>query len=202
MNTSSARAWEWIGCTKADLGAIPRLSAALKNVVGSKSEIIDALRKSEAPEARKILEVIDSCQVPGYIEYLPLEAFCFVTKVPTKKFFSIVAEVLFEESQNEALLIVNQGIPQIAQATVKQALKAKGTKEKQMLLQHAKIAPVPKGSVVQIFNPQIDQSTKVQQVVMPPAEDSVKKMSERFNKNVSPPTALIEGDFEEIGEEG
>lgn len=197
----SSEAWNWIGCTKADLGAIPRLSAALKNVVGSKTAILEALRKSEAPEARKILDVVDNCPNPKYLDYLPLEAFCFITKVPTKRFFSIVAEVLFEESQNEALLIVNQGIPAIAAATVEAALDPKGTKEKQMLLQHAKIAPVPKGSVVQIFNPQIDQSTRVQQVVMPPAEDSVKKMSERFNKNVSPPTALIEGDFEELGDE-
>lgn len=197
---SSKAAWEWIGLTKESLKDATRLSQSLKRL-GEKKEILNLLRRSDAPEAKKVLSLIDSAPIKKFVEVLPLEAFCTAAGVSAKKFFSVVAEVVFEESQNEATLLAALGVPEVVEATIEAAKAPGGTAERKMILQHARIVPVPKTSITTfIGNPQIDQSQKT--MVMPVAEDGVKKMSERFNKIITGGTPepkglpMPEGDYE------
>lgn len=202
--------WEWIGVTPDQLKGIPHISQALKKVIGGKAEIVELLRKSESKEAEKILGWVDNAPSWEFVEALPLEAFCVAAKVPVKKLFSVIVDVVFEESHNEAILRAAIGVPDVVDATIESA-KAGGSAAQKMILQHAKIVPVPKTNIM--FNAPggiVDQSSKVQNVVMPIAEDGVKKMSERFNKTLSdsargllPPAEtveVVEADYEEEGD--
>lgn len=199
---SSNQAWEWIGIPKESLKGATRLSQALKKL-GEKKEILNLLRRSDAPEAKKVLSLVDSAPAKKFVEVLPLEAFCMASGVSTKKFFAVVAEVVFEESQNEAALLAALGTPEVVSATVAAALAPGGTREREMILKHARIVPVPKTSITTfIGNPSIDASQKVA-MVMPVAEDGVKRMSEKFNRDITggPPEPkglpMPEGNYEE-----
>lgn len=181
---SNKQAWEWIGISKDSLKGATRLSQALKRL-GEKEEILNLLRRSDAPEAKKVLSLVDSSPSKKFVDVLPLEAFCHAAGVSTKKFFSVVAEVVFEESQNEAAILAALGVPEVVSATVTAALAPGGTREREMILKHARIVPVPKTSITTfIGNPQIDASQKVA-MVMPVAEEGVKKMSEKFNRDIT-----------------
>lgn len=176
--------WDYLGVSEAQVRAVPRISQALKKVLGGKEEILELLRKSEAREAQRVLELVDAAP-ESYVEKLPLEAFCVAAKVNPKRLFGIIAECVFEESQNEALLIAAKETPAVVEATVESA-KGGSSAAQKMILQHAKIAPVPKTAITTIIgNPVIEQGSRTQTVVMPIAEDGVKKMSERFNRNVT-----------------
>jgi len=186
-------ALKWLGVEEGELWKTPRLTTALSEV-GNKDEIINTLRRSDAKEAQAIIALVDVAPTKQFVNDLPLEAFCLATGISTKRFFALVAEVVFEENQNRALLIASKGTPDVVEATIRDAKKG-SAQDKKFILQHGRLVPVPRTSFVTfIGNPNIDAGTKIQNVALPVTEDAVRRMGDKFNLGISSsPKGLLGG---------
>jgi hypothetical protein len=183
------------------VAAEPQISGILKRV-GNREKILDYLRGSDAPEARKILEAADLLSKRERA-LLTVEAFCVAAKVPTRRAYGVIAEAVFEQSSNAATLIAAAAHPRVVERTVERALEKPqvvklegggvkviaaqdGFSDRKMLHQHAQFLPQPKGSTLIFGNQTIDNRDQRQLNVsaLPPMEESVRRLSDRFNERL------------------
>ncbi len=166
---------------RTDVEAAPKIHHLLRD-----SEILDRvfeyLEGSEEPEARKILAARERVS-DSLASILPFEAFCVAAGVTTKKAFAVISGEVMDQSAKASALIARSKHPEVVQYTIDQALTPAGAQERKMLHQSAGFLPMAKGAVNMFGNVSIDNSVKTQNVaVLPPVEDGVKRMADRFGE--------------------
>ena len=187
---------------KQDVDAASKISHLLRE-----SDVLDRvfeyLEGSEEPEAKKILEA--RRRVSGSLAaLLPFEAYCVAAGVTTKKAFAVISGEVMDQSAKASALLARSKHPEVVAYTIDQALTPAGSQERKMLHQSAGFLPMPKGNVNVFGGLSVDNRVQTQNVaVLPPVEDAVKRMADRFGEmpTVAAPMAEIEEISDEEGEE-
>jgi hypothetical protein len=73
--------------------------------------------------------------------------------------------------------------PDIVAATIEAGKQASGSREREMLLKHSGFVPVPKTSITNVYGNRnvVGKQQNQTLAVLPPIEQTVKRISDRFN---------------------
>ena len=199
-----AQAYAVLGVTPIDVSLVPRIEHLFRGL-GGKQKVFEYLAGSEEKEARAIVDLRAKVS-PDQARVLPFEAFCVAAGVTTKRMIGLIQEEVFAQSRVAAAILKDSSIPDIVKVTVRQAKTIAGTQEKRMLLQSGGVLPLPKTKIMPVYgNLNVDQSqrTQVNQfAVLPPVEQTVQRLSDRFNeRNPTAMLALPEPDDEDNEDE-
>lgn len=168
--------------TEADVAALPQISHLTK-VVGKTPVLIEYLSGSENEDARKVVLEASKLTVSALTQ-IPIEALCAAAKVSTKRLFGILSEEVMEQGERATKLLAQASHPRVVKKTIDVAMTADGTPERKMLLQASGFLPSAQKHVTQFFGrTEIDaraQAALPQTAVLPPVEDSVRRLSDRF----------------------
>lgn len=169
-----------LGITQADLDTSPKIEHLLGRI-----DVFQYLEGSEEPEARQILELRKRL-TDKQRSVVPFEAYCVAAVIPVKKMFGIISAECMDQEDKAKQLLFRATHKQVLQATIDSALDPIGVADRKMLHQAANFVPVPKNSVTFVRgNQMIDASTKTTNIaVLPPVEDTVRRLGDRFNEKV------------------
>src|SRR5208337_3496433 len=147
-------------------------------------------------ESRKVLELRTRLNRRQQ-DAIPFEAYCVAAGVSTKTMFGIICEEVMEQSGAARELVVNASRGAVIQAAIKSAKMVSGTKDREMLFKHDKFLPVPKNTAI-FGNVDARQQT-LNVAVLPPVEEGIRRISDRFNTELSaPPARVVEAEAEEV----
>lgn len=188
--------------TEDALAGSPKIEHLFKSIGGSE-KVIEFLAGSEEPEARAIVELRRRLN-RDQAKAVPFEAYCIAANVPTKKMFGIIAAEAADQSAKATSLLADATHPMVVEATVKNALDPLGSKDREMLHKAKGFVPIPKTAVTFVKNMDARQQTQVN--VLPPVEDAVRRLSDRFNNGMDvpalpPPQDIIDAEEEETDDE-
>ena len=184
---------------QADVDRVPKIAHLLRDS-GILDRVFEYLEGSEEPEARRLLDA--RARVSGSLAaILPFEAYCVAAGVTTKKAFAVISGEVMDQSAKASALLARSKHPEVVAYTIDQALTPAGAQERKMLHQSAGFLPMPKGNVNMFGNVSIDASTKTQNVaVLPPVEDAVKRMADRFGEMPQVAAPVVEMEEEDEGD--
>lgn len=190
-----------LGVTEEEIRKVPQISHLFAKIGGA-VKVFEYLQGSADPDARRILDVMGNGG-EFFHQGVPLEAFCLAAEVPTQKAFGIIASEVLMQSGKESALIAAVYHPMITQTTIDSALVEgkEGAVDRKMLHQHAQFLPMPKTQVLHLHG---HQAQTVAPTALPALEDSVQRMSARFNSQISETKSLppaSDGIIEEAEEE-
>lgn len=194
---------ERIGVTADQIAEAPKISSVLRRSIGGRAKVLELLQGSSEPDARKILKVVEEVGRRGRTG-LPLEAYAIAAGLTTRRMFELVAGEAFVRSGEEAALVAATAHPKVVRKSVEMALTGKGVNDRKMLHQHAGFLPMPKTQFVTMNGGQqinASSQTQVNVAVLPSVEDSVKRLSDRFNEQPSAPLMIAERVIEQEDEE-
>lgn len=172
-----------------EVDSAPRISHLLK-AAGIYSTVFDILSGSEEPEARKLVEMRARLN-KRQARVVPFEAYCVAAEIAPKKAFGIISQETMDQCGQVSVLLAKAAHPKVVQATIESAITLDGVADRKMLHQHESFVPIPKTSITNIHGHQmIDARQQVQNIaLLPPLEDVVTRMHDRFN-DLAPPRAL------------
>ena len=167
--------------TKEAIAEAPKISHLFKRIGGVKA-VLRYLRGSGESDARKILKAVAVVSVRAQA-LVPFEAFVLHAGLTTRRAYEVVAGAVFEQSADETELLASAKHPDILAQTIAMARTPCGTPERKMPHQHAGFLPMPKTQIISVRgNQMIDNRNQSQNVtILPAIEDSVRKISDRFN---------------------
>jgi hypothetical protein len=172
-----------------DVAIVPRISHLLKaaRIYG---KVFDILSGSEDPQARKLLDMrarLNKCQADS----IPFEAYCVAADISTKDAFGLISKETMDQFSQVSTLLAKAAHPAVVQATVRSALTLDGMADRKMLHQHETFVPIARTSIVNVHGHQmIDARQQTANIaLLPPLEDVVSRMHDRFN-DLAPPRAL------------
>jgi hypothetical protein len=149
--------------------------------------LIEWLRGSEDEVARRLCKIADTLTFAEML-FVPIEAICINAGVPTKKFLGLLMEEVSEQATMSAQLLSKAAHPRVVRATVEAAMLPENSGDRKMLHLAEGFVPVPKTQVTYLNRPQIDARQQAVNVMLPPVEASVRRISERF---LSAPVANV-----------
>lgn len=179
-----------------DVAGQPRIEHLFRRIGGA-PKVWEYLQGSEEPEARKLLEFRARLTV-AQTKAIPFEAFCVAAQIPVKRMFGIISEEVMEQSAKATELLAKARHPEVVEATIKRALGEGGTADAKMLHQAAGFVPTPKNSFT-VIRGNVDARTQQQTnniSVLPPLEETGRRLSNRFNSDMRVPAALPPPDDE------
>ena len=187
--------------TEDKIREVPRIEHLFK-AIGGKLRVMEFLEGSEEPEARKVVELrakLSQLQAKA----VPFEAYCIAAGVTTKKMFGVIAQEVAEQSSLAMTLLSKARRTDVVKAAIDAAVLPLGSADRKLVLQAEGYAPVPKTNVTNIHG-NVDNRTQTANVaVLPPVEDSVRRLSDRFNTMEMPamlPAAEIIENEDEDGD--
>ena len=187
--------------SKEQVAGVPQITPILRKarILG---DLIEFLRGSSDPLAKSYLQKYDLLP-ESYQGSASVEAVCVAAGIETDKLFGVIAEAVLIQSRHTAELLAAAQQPLVVQATVDSALNPLGDKDRKMLHQHSGFLPIPRTQIITggKFTQNNDNRTQVANVVLPPTEHEVRKMSDRFNQRfIGGPAsdAAIHADPDEI----
>ncbi len=183
-----AEGYRKLGITEEQARAVPRITHILGH---AKLDAWQYIEGSADPLAPALLALRDKVG-KACAATLPIEAFCCAAGAPTKRVLGLIVAEAFDESNTVSGLIAASRQHEVVQATVDEALKPSGTREREMVLKHSGFLPLPKTSIVNVRgNNAVVGGNQTNVAVLPPVEDTVRRMSDRFLEMVPPePRAL------------
>lgn len=172
------RALGILGLTMAQVDEVPRIRHITASV-GDSARLLEFLSGSEEPEARAVVE--QSLKLsPAQLRETPIEALCVAAEIPTRKLLGVLTSAVAEQ-QNAATMLLSKAMhPKIVQATVDAALLPDGTNDRRMLHLAEQFIPVPKTAITYNRQVLIDNRQQTAVAILPPVEQAVQRMSERF----------------------
>ena len=200
-----SQALEALSLSDEQVAEVPQITHVIRKA-GLSEELWDILSASDSADIRKLLKVRNDLRAMQQ-KHVPIEALCIAAEVGTKKALEIITTAVYEHSSLSSNLLAAVAHPSIVEASVAAALTRQGTKDRDMLFKHSNFTPLPKTSIVSVRG-NVNQVGGTQQnlTVLPAVEDTVKRLSDRFNMELTPPEpaqieAPAEDDDEYDGEE-
>lgn len=190
-STLVAEALILLGVHPNDLDQSPKIEHLFKGI-GGKLKVFEYLAGSEEKEAREILDLRKRLNT-RQAEVVPFEAYCLAASIPVKKMFGIISSEVMDQESKAKELMFRARHTEVVQATIESALDPLGQQDRKMLHQAAGFVPVPKNSITHIHGNQITdnrQLTATSVTVLPPVEDTVKRLGDRFNDRILDVKAL------------
>lgn len=179
--------------TEEQLEEIPKIEHLFRGI-GGQAKVFECLAGSEEPEARKLV-ALKKRLTDRQAAQVPFEAFCVAAGVTTKRMFGIISQEMMDQGEKATALLSKAMHPEVVKATIDNALRPFGENDRKMLHQNAGFVPIPKTSVVH-FHGSVDARTQIQNIaVLPPVEDTVRKLNDRFNTMTVLPLALPEVEY-------
>lgn len=178
--------------TSEQVDSQPEISTILRRSVGGREKVFELLKSSSEVDAQKLVKIFVELGVHDS-KYLPLEAYALAAGLTTRRMFELVAGEAFAQSAQESALVAAVAHPNVVRKTVKSALKDKGINDRRILHQHAGFLPMPKTQFVSMKGGNFiagDQKNEVKVAILPPAEETVRRLSDRFNEQ--PPLMIAE----------
>ena len=118
----------------------------------------------------------------------------------TKRMIGLIQEEVFEQTRIASALMARSAHPDVVKATVMSAMTLDGARDREMLHKHEGFLPQTKGSTVVFGGATIDARVQTVNAILPPAEESVKRLNDRFAE-METPKALPEPIDAEVDEE-
>lgn len=116
------------------------LAYAARALPGGRASLMELARLSESPKVKEIVAEWDKL-TPTRRGKTRLEVLCDSFGLSPGEFLGAVVKAAFEHNTDISKLILAVNTPRIVQKSVQQALKQKGFKDREMLMQAAGIAP-------------------------------------------------------------
>jgi len=185
--------------TPGQLAEVPQIDHLFKPI-GGRLKVLEYLAGSEEPEAQLITRMAREL-IPHQRRDVPFEAYCIAANVTTKKMFGIISQEVMEQSRMAVSLLSKARHVEVVQATIDAALHPLGVQDRRMLHQAEGFVPVPKNNITHIHG-NVDARTQTANVaVLPPVEESVRRLSDRFNTGIEV-QALPQISDDDGGEDG
>jgi len=141
---------------------------------------LDLLQWSEDQEAHKVLQKYRS--VPeSYRRLLPAEAYCCAAGVSPLRILEVVAGVAVRLGAQASSILAAVWHPRVVEKTIEMALMDGGTADRNTLHRATGFTPLPKGSTT-IVNVQQNSHRQETSVAAPRPEDTIRRLSELFNR--------------------
>lgn len=202
MEDLRSEAYIMLEITPAQVASAPRIEHLFRGLggeaPGNRFEVWQYLEGSEEPEARQVIALRDRISQRHQLA-VPFEAYCVAAGIGTKKMFGIIAAEVSEQENKAAALMLRAAHPVIVDATIRRATGPLGTADAKMLLQGLGTVPVPKNSVTHIHG-NVDARQQSVNVALPPVEEGVRRLSDRFNTGMPAPP-MIEASVVEVDED-
>lgn len=135
-----------------DVALCPPITSILSNAAGGIETVIAAMRFSDDIQIEKLLTVYDDA-LPEERRLLPLEAFCVKAEVDVPALLGAAILALGIQSANTVKIIAATSHPQVMQASVRNALKPGGYRDRQQIHTAMRFLPQPKGATTIVTLP-------------------------------------------------
>ena len=144
-----------LGITAEQMRGIPKI-ARIQGCIGGGIErgIIEALRWSREDEALAFLQKYDSI-APADLEHLSIDEICVAAGIDPRRLLSLAVDGMMALSVLKTMAKLVVSLPDVADATIKNALKAKGYRDRRMILEITGVVPSarPRTGLVVLGNP-------------------------------------------------
>ncbi len=201
-------AYDLLGIHESDVLGVPKIEPVLAEA-GVLEKVWDYLAASSDAKARALLAMRKRISTKQHMKVLTFESYCVAAKVPTEDAYGIISAELFRLTERASTLMAAKAMPTVVGAMIESAKDAKnGTRDRAMLGQHSGFSPTPKTSVVHVHGgrniigdagKQLNHSPVA---VLPPIEDEVRRISDRFNERFLPaPANVVPIDAQPVEEE-
>lgn len=146
------------------------------------------LQTSSDPDARKVLDAYHSI-IKSFRVSLPIEAFCFAASVSPLRILEIITATCVRLGAQASSIVAAVNHPRVVEKTVEMALTDGGHEDRADLHKAVGFLPTAKGSqtVIQVTqNAQTSATAQAASVPAPPAEQTIRRLVNRFNERPSP----------------
>jgi hypothetical protein len=164
--------------TPEQLAAAPRIEHLLKPI-GTRAAVFEYLSASEEPEVRAIFQLRQRL-TEEQKNAVPIEAYALAVKISPKKLFGFIMQEVMDQSSKTVTMVAKLHHPAIIETTIKQAKKAAGVKDREMMHKALGFLPTPKNSVTVIHGDQNVNKNRVNLAVLPPLENVARDLTQRF----------------------
>ncbi len=182
-------AFELLGVTEADMLSVPKIEPLLKQS-GVLERVWNYLETSRDELARQLVAQKYKLLNASQRNSVPFEAFCVAAGLETGKVLGLIVSEVYQQNEQAALLMAASAQPDVVQATIDAAVQPAGTRERDMLHKHSGFVPVPKTSVTIVHGGKNviggGQQTNQTLAVLPPIEQEIRRVSDRFNERRLP----------------
>lgn len=189
-SSATKEAYELLGIMEAAAQKQPQITSHLKQLAKAvdamnpaegapKFSPIYFLRCSDAPEARKFLDVYDS--LPNVVrKAVPIEAFCAAASISPLRLLEIIAGTAWRLSASTSTIMHAMAQPKVVKKSIDVALTDEGIADRTILHKAAGFLPMPRNQTTVNVN----QNNNTAQVVAPtpPPEKTIRTMVDRFNE--------------------
>ena len=164
----------------------PKITRVLEKS-GVLKHLWEYLECSEDPAALKMVALREELSEAQQAA-VPVEALAIAAGVTTRKALEIITVAVFDHSSQASELLAAANQPDVIETSVITALSTNGTKDREMLLKHSGFIPLPKTQIVSVRgnNAQVVGGNQTNIAVLPPVEDTVRTLSNRFNERLIP----------------
>jgi predicted TIM-barrel enzyme len=161
------------------------IASACESIGISLEQMIEMMRwaKESDPRIRELLDGWDALdaserQVSGTAEAVRQRV---GLKLP--ELLRTVAEVTYRIAIYKAQIVAALALPSVVERSIETALTEDGIADRKMLFQHSGFVPTPKGSQTNIAITQNTQANATSRsvVAVPPPEQTIRSLTERFN---------------------
>jgi hypothetical protein len=149
-----------LGVTWEEVDRLPPLTYALSQVPGGRSLVLDAMRLSTNPSVSAFLELYDASS-KSVRQFAPWEAVAVAAKLDVTELFGAIVLALHQHHVSIIQSMLASNHPATVRATIENAMKPGGWRDRKAIHQMLGVLPVPKGQTIDnpIFSPS-QESTK------------------------------------------
>lgn len=137
-----------------------------------------------------------------YARLLPIEAFCLAAGVSPLRVLELLVATIVRQGAQSATIIAAVSHPRVVQKTVEMALTDDGIEDRTTLHKATGFLPTPKGAqtTVNVSANARANSTAQAAAVAPPPEQTIRRLSDRFNEARLAPAQPVAALSEAISE--
>lgn len=173
-----------LGVKPEELEDCPKIEHLIQGI--GHTRIFEYMEGSEDKDARELIAArkrLNRFQRAA----VPFEAYCLAAGLSTKKVFGLIAAEAMDQEEKAKQLLFRVRHTEVVQATIDSAMNAEfGAGDRKMLHLAGGFLPTPKNSVTFVRNQTVDnrlQGATITQV-LPPAEDTIRRLGDRFNDRI------------------
>jgi len=181
-NVTSLTAYRILGVAPNDVAAAPKISRLVDKLPEGKLTLLEVLRASDAPEARRFIAIYDDLTLPSYVRrYVPLEGFALAAGLSPTRLWEVTLQAYRKQTEQLGALRAAMHHEQIVDKSSDAALGNEGIEDRMAHLKHMGFLPAAKGSTINI-NANASATAAAQSVAtiadLPSPEETIRKMVE------------------------
>lgn len=181
-----AEAYNLLGVDEYDVLAVQKIEPLLKrsDVLG---KVWQFLEVSPKEVCKKLLAQRMKLTSNSLRNAVPFEAYCVAAGIDTAEALGVIVSEVYTQNEQAAGLMASMAQPDVVKATIDRAVEPGGSRERDMLHKHSNFVPVPKTMVTFVGKADKvvggdDHSQNL--TVLPPIEQVVRQVSDRFNEKL------------------